>query len=176
MPKPEVWLRGSIPGVPAAVMPIAHGLLGAVEEVQRLVADLAPENLWRSPGGAASLGFHLTHLIGSTSRLFTYAAGEELSAAQRGQLDLERAGGDKSRSPGELLDDFKGTVDRCIATLRDLDPGTLDDFRGVGQAQLPSSVRGLLSHAAEHAARHVGQMATTLKVLQSDREDSTANI
>ena len=176
MPTPEVWLRGSIPGVPEDIMPVAHGLLGAAEEIQRLVADLTPEMLWRSPGGAASIGFHLTHLIGSTSRLFTYAAGEELSETQRGQLEFERKGGDKSRSPGELLDEFERTVDLCIDTLRDLDPSTLDDFRGVGKAQLPSSVRGLLSHAAEHAARHVGQMATTLKVLQSSRDDSAANI
>ena len=167
MPKPEVWLRGSIPGIPAGVMPVAHALLGAVEEVQRLVDGLAPEALWQSPGGAASIGFHLTHLTGSTDRLFSYAAGEELSDAQREQLHFERTGGDKSRSATELRADFEATIDQCIETLRSLDPGTLDDFRGVGQAQLPSSVRGLLFHAAEHAARHVGQMATTLKVLQA---------
>lgn len=164
MSKPEVWLRGPIPGVPTEVLPVAHGLRGAVEEVQRLVDDLESETLWHGPSGAASVGFHLTHLTGSTSRLFTYAAGEQLSEAQRAQLDLERAGGDKSRSPGELAGDFESTVERCIDKLRGLDPGTLDDFRGVGKAQLPSSVRGLLFHAAEHAARHVGQIATTLKI------------
>lgn len=167
MPKPEVWLRGPVPGVPAEVMPVAHGLLAAAEEAERLVDGLTAESLWQRPGGAASLGFHLTHLAGSTSRLFTYAAGGALSEAQREQLGHERSGGDTSRSPGELLADFKSTVDACIDTLGGLDPGTLDDFRGVGGAQLPSSVRGLLFHAAEHAARHVGQMATTLKVLQA---------
>ena len=167
MPKPEVWLRGPVPGVPTEVMPVAHGLLAAVEEVERLVNEMTAENLWQNPGGAASLGFHLTHLTGgSTSRLFTYAAGEGLSEAQRAQLVVERAGGDKSRSQGVLFDDFKRTIDGCVDALRDLDPGTLDDFRGVGQAQLPSSVRGLLFHAAEHAARHIGQMATSLKVLR----------
>ena len=32
----------------------------------------------------------------------------------------------------------------------------LTQYRGVGRAQLPSTVLGLLVHAAEHTQRHVG--------------------
>jgi hypothetical protein len=39
------------------------------------------------------------------------------------------------------------------------------DFRGVGRAQLPSTVLGLLFHGAEHMQRHVGQAVTTAKFL-----------
>jgi hypothetical protein len=39
------------------------------------------------------------------------------------------------------------------------------DFRGVGRAQLPSTVLGLLFHAAEHTQRHAGQVATTRRVV-----------
>jgi uncharacterized damage-inducible protein DinB len=43
---------------------------------------------------------------------------------------------------------------------------SLDEPRAVGRAALPSTVRGLLFHAAEHTTRHVGQIITTLKVLR----------
>jgi hypothetical protein len=39
------------------------------------------------------------------------------------------------------------------------------EARGVGRAQLPSTVLGLLFHAAEHTQRHVGQLTTTAKAL-----------
>jgi uncharacterized damage-inducible protein DinB len=31
---------------------------------------------------------------------------------------------------------------------------------------VPSNVRGLLFHAAEHATRHVGQIITTIKIVR----------
>jgi hypothetical protein len=37
--------------------------------------------------------------------------------------------------------------------------------RLVGRAKLPSNTIGLLVHAAEHTARHVGQLMTTAKVV-----------
>jgi len=46
-------------------------------------------------------------------------------------------------------------------TSRDL----LLDERKVGRAGLPSTVLGLLFHAAEHSTRHVGQAITTAKIL-----------
>ena len=46
---------------------------------------------------------------------------------------------------------------------------TLDEPRSVGRAGLPSTVRGLLFHAAEHAQRHAGQIATTAKIVCSSR-------
>jgi hypothetical protein len=39
------------------------------------------------------------------------------------------------------------------------------DERLVGRLKLPSTVVGLLFHAAEHTQRHVGQAATTRKRL-----------
>jgi uncharacterized damage-inducible protein DinB len=39
--------------------------------------------------------------------------------------------------------------------------------RGVGRAQLPSTVLGLLFHAAEHTQRHVGQLLVTVRVLRA---------
>jgi uncharacterized damage-inducible protein DinB len=45
------------------------------------------------------------------------------------------------------------------------------EFRGVGRAQLPSNVLGLLFHAAEHASRHTGQVVTTAKIVRASIAD-----
>jgi uncharacterized damage-inducible protein DinB len=42
----------------------------------------------------------------------------------------------------------------------------LAEARAVGRAQLPSTVGGLLFHAAEHAQRHVGQIITTARIVR----------
>ena len=56
--------------------------------------------------------------------------------------------------------------DRALAQVRATDPSTLLDAREVGRARLPSTVVGLLFHAAEHTQRHVGQLVTTAKVVR----------
>jgi uncharacterized damage-inducible protein DinB len=38
--------------------------------------------------------------------------------------------------------------------------------RVVGRRRLPSSVLGLLFHAAEHTQRHTGQVITTSKIIR----------
>ena len=57
-------------------------------------------------------------------------------------------------------------IDRALEQVRATDVGTLQEGRGVGRAQLPTTVMGLVFHAAEHASRHAGQIATTRKVLR----------
>jgi uncharacterized damage-inducible protein DinB len=41
--------------------------------------------------------------------------------------------------------------------------------RPVGRARIPSTVLGLLFHAAEHAQRHTGQLLVTVRVLKEGR-------
>jgi len=48
-----------------------------------------------------------------------------------------------------------------LAHLAATDVRSLADVRAVGRARLPSTVLGLLFHAAEHASRHTGQVVTT---------------
>ena len=64
-----------------------------------------------------------------------------------------------------LLDLFDRTVRRALEQLRPAPGTSLLESRGVGRAQLPSSVPGLLVHAAEHTQRHAGQLASTRRVL-----------
>jgi uncharacterized damage-inducible protein DinB len=59
---------------------------------------------------------------------------------------------------------FERQVDRALEQLRTTDERILSEYRSVGRAQLPSTVLGLLVHAAEHTQRHVGQLLVTVRV------------
>ncbi len=160
---PEVWLRGPLPAYTPVLMPVAQALLQAREEVEHVAADAAAEALWQRPGGAAAAGYHLQHLAGSLDRLLTYARGEPLTEAQRAALAREGTPG----APGSVIvPAVLAQIDRALEQLRQTDPESLGDPREVGRARLPSTVLGLLFHAAEHTARHVGQLVTTLKVVR----------
>jgi len=166
-PQPEPWLRGPVTGIAALLQPAAHAFIMSIEDCEAAVRDLPPDLLWTEHEGAASIGFHLRHLVGATDRLLTYASGETLSSAQKAALVSERAPGDPSPSAADLLAAWRAGVDRALAQLAATPEAALLDFRGVGRAQLPSNVLGLLFHAAEHASRHTGQVVTTAKILRS---------
>jgi uncharacterized damage-inducible protein DinB len=160
---PEVWLRGPVAGFPPELMPVAHSLLQVLEEVDAVIRPLSFDELWARPGGAASVGFHLKHLAGSLDRLLTYARGEGLSEAQRSALDSEeRAGNDQ---PAILLRAARAAIEAALQQVLTTPVETLDAPRRVGRAGLPSTVRGLLFHCAEHAQRHAGQIVTTAKIV-----------
>jgi hypothetical protein len=169
MTEPEVWLRGALRGVPPLLQPVAHSLVQCRNEVHDALRDLTSRELWERPGGAAAIGFHVRHAIGSLDRLLTYARGEQLSSAQREALAGE---GDADDSPGaaaRLLALFDAGIERALEQVRGTDESTLLASRGVGRAQLPSTVIGLLFHAAEHTQRHIGQLVTTAKIVREMR-------
>jgi uncharacterized damage-inducible protein DinB len=163
--RPEVWLRGPVPGVPPLLQPAAHALLGALEEVERVTIDFPEELLWKRPAGLASVGFHLQHLTGVIDRLLTYARGEPLDEEQLAALRGEGDPGSPAASLAGLRSAFHARVHRAVAELGDIDESTLTEGRTVGRAQLPSTVQGLIFHAAEHSQRHVGQLLVTARVL-----------
>lgn len=164
---PEAWLRGPVDGVPAALMPAAHSLIDAVEDMERAVEGLDAEQVWRAPGGAASIGFHLRHVPGSLERLLTYARGEALTDEQLAAGRREGEPGDPPTGLDELLEALREARDRTLDVYRAADPGSLDDPRAVGRAALPSTVLGILFHAAEHARRHAGQVVATARIVRS---------
>lgn len=166
-PLPEVWQRGPVAGIPPLLQPVAHALLQAREEIEELMAHFSADLLWQKPAGVASVGFHLQHLTGVLDRLFTYAKDEALSPTQRDWLAAEGKPFDSENPVQDLLDRFRTQVDRAISQLAATDEQTLTDFRGIGRAQLPSTVLGLLFHAAEHTQRHVGQLFVTARVLMA---------
>jgi hypothetical protein len=165
MTSTEAWMRGPIEGVDPLIMPVAHALVQVREDLQRMLPLVAAEHVWVRPGGAASIGFHVRHLGRALDRLFTYARGEKLSEPQKTALRTE---GDPSEPPAafrDLVSDAAAEIDRALDQLRHTSRDALLDFRGVGRAQLPSNVLGLLFHAAEHSTRHMGQLITTAKFL-----------
>jgi uncharacterized damage-inducible protein DinB len=164
---PEVWLRGPLPEVLPLLQPVAHALLQAVEDVRRAVIPLSDEHLWARPGGAPSVGFHVRHAAGSLDRLLTYARGEALSAEQQAFLAGEGEPGSPPAQAAALASAFERQVERAMAQLRATPEATLLEPRGVGRLQLPSTVLGLLVHAAEHTQRHVGQIVTTAKIVRA---------
>lgn len=169
-PAPEPWLRGPVPEISAMLQPVAHAFLGADEDLRAAMSDLSQDQLWRRVGDAASLGFHLMHLAGSTDRLMTYARGEALSDQQMAALARERRAEEERPSVEDLLSDWAAVLEATFLQLSTTDDGTLTEARFVGRARLPSTVLGLLFHAAEHASRHAGQAATTAKILRNTPE------
>jgi GNAT superfamily N-acetyltransferase len=159
---PEAWLRGPLPGFAPVLMPAAHALVQAREDVQR-AADATTDELWHRPGGAASAGYHLQHLAGSLDRLLTYARGESLNEHQRATLSQEGTPGAQAAA---LVAEACRAIDRALEQIRHTVPETLFDKRAVGRARLPATVLGLIFHAAEHTTRHAGQLITTLKVVR----------
>jgi len=164
---PEAWLRGPVENIAPLLQPVAHALLQAREEVNELLKDFPNELLWIKPAGTASTGFHLQHLSGVLDRLFTYADGRMLSDQQLTFLKLEGDPQQTNTSVTELVANFNLQVDIAIKQLQKWNEKTLTEFRGVGRAQLPSTVIGLLFHAAEHTMRHLGQLIVTVKVIRN---------
>jgi uncharacterized damage-inducible protein DinB len=160
---PEVWLRGPLAGVPPLLQPAAHALLQAVEEVRAILTGFPASQLWERPAGVASIGFHLQHLAGVVHRMGTYAQGQPLDAAQLAALGSECL--DQGLSLEQLISAWENRVTALVEQMRTTDETTLTDFRAVGRKGLPSTVIGLLFHAAEHSQRHLGQLLVTARLL-----------
>ncbi len=161
----EVWLRGPLPDVAAPLQPVVHALLQVREDAARALAGIGADLLWERPAGVASLGFHARHLVGSLDRLLTYARGENLTPEQFAFLRAEGEPGDPRPTAATLLEDLSAGIDMAIAQVARTPEATLTETRRVGRAGLPTTVFGLLVHAAEHSARHAGQMITTARVV-----------
>ncbi|HET6567087.1 MAG TPA: DinB family protein [Rhodothermales bacterium] len=162
----EAWLRGPLEGVDPYLMPAAHTLVQVKEEIEGAATGLSTDQLWVRPGGAASVGFHLRHLAGSTDRLLTYARGEQLRPEQMASLAAEGEPGEPPEDVAALLAGALAALERALDVIRATPRDALLEAREVGRARLPSTVMGLLFHVAAHAQRHAGQVVTTAKIVR----------
>ncbi|MGQ7854345.1 DinB family protein [Pedobacter sp. WC2501] len=167
--KLEVWQRGPLPEIMPMLQPVAHALLQAREEINDYMLDFPVELLWQRPAGMASTGFHLQHLSGVLDRVFTYARAEGLSESQFAQLAEEGKDSAEGYTVADLVNRFNKQVDLALVQIKSTNESTLADYRGVGRAGLPSTVIGLLFHAAEHTMRHVGQLMVTVAVVKNNK-------
>jgi uncharacterized damage-inducible protein DinB len=163
----EFWLRGPVPGIPPLLQPAAHALLQAREEVNALMTTFPDTLLWERPGGVASPGFHLQHLAGVLDRLLTYARDKALDHAQLKDLAAEGAPAEGQATLPELLNRLNIQIDKSLEQISQTREATLTQIRHVGRARLPSTVAGLLFHAAEHTQRHTGQLLVTARILMA---------
>ena len=146
-------------------MPVAHALIQAQEDLAQLVATSPADQTWQRPGNAASIGFHVRHLGGTVDRLLTYARGEPLSDAQKKALKAEATPGEPAPPLSAVVAETTTLLERGLAQIRTTTRDQLLEVRKVGRLELPSTVLGLLFHAAEHTTRHVGQAITTARIL-----------
>src|ERR1700722_5608576 len=153
-PLPEPWLRGPIEGVHPLTAPVLYAFRQAREDLAHYTSGLTHEQLWSSPHGCGSVGFHLRHIAGSTERLMAYIQGRHLTAEQLAATAAEhQPGADREALLAELDRVFR----EAEAVVHRIDPATLAEPREVGRKRLPTTVIGLLTHIAEHTQRHVGQ-------------------
>ncbi|MFD0794369.1 DinB family protein [Mucilaginibacter litoreus] len=164
--QPEVWLRGPLINMPPLLQPVAHALLQAREELNALMESFDEGYLWQPVAGMASAGFHLQHLTGVLNRLFTYARNEGLTEEQLDYLKEEGKPTTKVYTSAQLVKNFNQEVEAALRQLSQEVEDRLTDFRGVGRQQLPSTLIGLYTHAAEHTMRHLGQLIVTVNVLK----------
>jgi uncharacterized damage-inducible protein DinB len=160
--QPEPWLRGPIHGVHPLVAPILFTLQQAREDLRKHTDGLTAGQIWATPYGFGSVGFHIRHIAGSTDRLMTYLEGRELTPDQMSALHGEEQPGSEGRE--ELLSQMDAAFQRAETTVRALDPAIVAEPRWVGRKRLPTTVIGLLTHIAEHTQRHVGQAISAAKL------------
>ena len=162
--KSEAWLSGPIEGVPALLQPVAHALKQSNEEIHAMLKDFPDGKLWEKPADVASAAFHIQHIPGVLDRLFSYSKGLPISNAQLKYLSeegLEVAGITKE----QLLENLTNKINESVEYLKTVNPDALTEIRTVGRKNVPSTVLGLLFHAAEHTMRHTGQLLVTTRIL-----------
>ncbi len=159
----EFWLRGPLTEFSPTLMPVAHTLLQASEDLE-LAQSLSQDQLWSKVGSAASVGFHLNHITGSIDRLLTYAQGQQLSSEQLTFLKQEAVAGESAEV---LIEKARAAINKALEVLKSTPDNLLYEPRNVGRQNLPSTVIGLLYHIGEHTSRHVGQVITSLKVVSA---------
>jgi hypothetical protein len=163
---PEPWLRGTLTEVPAVQRAVLHALEMAKEDVERWCGGLTDQELNARPAGIAPVAFHVRHIARSLDRLLTYAEGNSLTVQQ---LTVVKTELELPATSKELFAEFALAIGRSAARVRTFDVVELEQARGIGRKQLPTSVAGLLVHVADHTQRHVGQAITTAKVVLAGR-------
>lgn len=164
--QPEPWLRGTHSEIPAVLRAILHAFDLCREDVHIWCDALADSGLHATPHGLTPISFHLRHIPRSLDRLLTYAEGNQLSSEQIAALKTELDAPDGPHpSREQLFSEFDQGIASAAKRVLAFASADLDQPRGVGKKQLPTSVGGLLVHLADHTQRHTGQIVTTAKVL-----------
>jgi uncharacterized damage-inducible protein DinB len=163
--EPEPWLRGTLTDVPSVIRAVLHALELASEDVEHWAAALNDTELSERVFCLPSVAQQMLHIARSIDRLLTYAEGKQLSETQLAALRSEST----TTPREELFAEFRSSLDAAATRVRAFSPATFNEPRAVGRKQLPTTLGGLLVHVADHTQRHVGQLVTTVKVIEARR-------
>src|SRR5450432_3219025 len=141
----EPWLRGALTEVDAVTRAVLHALELANEDINKWCADLTDAEINARPFGLAPVAFHLRHIARSLDRLLSYAEGTQLDATQMSALRTEL---DEGATHDAVVGEFDAALHSAKQRIVALSPQQYNDVRGVGRAQLPTTIGGLLVHCA----------------------------
>ena len=138
----------------------------AQEDTTKWCSTLDDREIHARPFGLPSVAFQLRHIARSLDRFCTYAEGTPLSHEQLIALANEMdTNGTRDAIFSELEASLETTRERLGTIIRQ----PLETPITIGRKHLPTTLAGLLVHAAEHTQRHVGQAITTTKVIVVQR-------
>ncbi len=162
----EPWLQGTLTEFPVVQRALLHSLQMAQEDTAKWCGGLDDREIHARPFGLPSVAFQLRHIARSLDRFCTYAEGNPLSQEQLAALasEMENSG---TREP--IFSELEASLDNTRRRLDAIVRQPLETPIAIGRKRLPTTLGGLLVHAAEHTQRHVGQAITTAKVLVAQR-------
>jgi hypothetical protein len=159
LPVQQLWAR------PGGAASIGFHALHAAGALERLCTYARGEALTPAQAQAAA-----AEKQANDGGLGAQPAGSDAMSPQGVSSQGSSAGIHSRREPPNaeaLAARLDAAVEAALAQLRATPREQLLEPRAVGRQKLPSSVLGLLFHAAEHTTRHLGQIATTARVVRT---------
>jgi uncharacterized damage-inducible protein DinB len=162
----EPWLQGTLTDVPVVQRAVLHSLQMAQEDTTKWCSDITDLELHTRPFGLPSVAFQLRHIARSLDRFCTYAEGTPLNQDQLAILASEM---DNNGTHESIFNELEQSLEKTRRRLDAIIRQPLDSPIAIGRRRLPTTLAGLLIHAAEHTQRHVGQAISTAKVIVAQR-------
>lgn len=162
----EVWMRGQLPDILPVLQPAAHALLQVMEDVNYHLTPDLNDVIWEKPVGMACIAFHVQHIAGVVDRMFTYANKESLTENQFEYLKNESIF-QEHIDVHYLKTLLNNQIGKAIQQLKTIKEHEVTEVRYLGRKQIPTTLIGLVFHAAEHAQRHFGQLLVTIAILKN---------
>lgn len=159
-------MRGTLSDVPVLQRALLHSLRMAQEDVTRWCGALDDGEFHARPSQLPSVGFQLRHIARSLDRFCCYAEGSPLSQEQLAALASEMT---ETGTREEIFRELEASLEKTRQRLDKIVRQPADMPVKIGRKALPTTLTGLLVHAAEHTQRHVGQAITTAKVIVANR-------
>ena len=162
----EPWLQGTFTGLPVLQRAVLHSLQMAQEDTAKWCGNLDDREIHARPFGLPSVAFQLKHIARSLDRFCCYGEGIPLNEQQLAVLAAEM---ENSGTRDSIFTELEASLENTRKRLDGIIRQPLETPIAIGRKRLPTTLAGLLVHAAEHTQRHVGQAITTAKLILAQR-------